>query len=393
MPSREWDTARTTLTAGGLAWPEELMRHDLRWWASKVRLGYATRIPGARTLAEHWNVSRKVAARVMRNEALWMDPRFPCGEGADTGRPIATSGPTKGPPAQQQDEVINEDGPTAGHERAADGTQKGHTRVDTHHTTPHHKNNPPTPQAADATRGAFDPLSVLNLSGRVEKACRAAGLTTPEAMAALSPSELRKRPGIGAKAVGEVAAALTREGFTMQPDAPKKAHGHALTADEKAITDAWAAAWKATHDGNAYRWDLGPQGGERRQVQRVLSMLGSDGPETVERAAMAYLEAHARGEAWPHNEAPTMATFATCFRRWVDATPQSIPSDLPTITDPAAWVAERFDGLMTAWERANTENPRNPHGPMQRMLRQRVANPADVQTAFRDARLSQRGAR
>jgi hypothetical protein len=63
-----------------------------------------------------------------------------------------------------------------------------------------------------------------------------------------------------------------------------------------------------------------------------------------------------------------------------------VAADLPTIEDPAAWVAERFDGLMTAWERANTENPRNPHGPMERMLRQRVANPADVRAAFRVAR-------
>ena len=140
MPSREWDTARTKLSEAGIPWPEELMRHDLRWWASKVRLGYATRVPGARTLATDWGVSRKVAARVMRDEAGWMDPRFPKDEGTTTGRVGATEGPPKVPPEPHQGAIVAEDGPTTGHEPATAGPPEGHTRVDTHHTTPQAQN-------------------------------------------------------------------------------------------------------------------------------------------------------------------------------------------------------------------------------------------------------------
>ena len=142
MPSREWDTARTKLTETGIPWPDALMRHDLRWWASKVRLGYASRIPGARTLAADWGVSRKVAARVMRDEAGWNDPLFAQDEGTTTGRAGATEGPPKGPPEPHQDVTVGKGGQSEGHTGATEGPPEGHRRVDTHHTTPQAQKTP-----------------------------------------------------------------------------------------------------------------------------------------------------------------------------------------------------------------------------------------------------------
>jgi len=266
MPSREWDTGRTRLTETGVAWPEEFMRHDLRWWAAKVRLGYASRIPGARTLAADWGVSRKVAARVMRDEAGWMDPRFAQEEGTTTGPERAASEPRKGPPEPQQDAIADKGGESAGPEQATTEPPKGHTRGDTHHTTPQAQNNSSSPDGDSAqdlvstweriqarrsahlqgTKGqSFSPDRRKNLAARL-KELRRAGLTSDDLVRAVdwvftSPSSNAD----GARKGDAVATLLRRKHCVAYVERAAEESGPTpadlADLDTPADPDAWVA--------------------------------------------------------------------------------------------------------------------------------------------------------
>ena len=114
MPAHEWRAARGWITEGGRAWPDTLMFHDLRWWASQVRSGLVRSIPSSRELAKAWCCSPGRARRVMRDEAGWQDSFF-----SETNPEPTRAQPqrTTCPPsrAQQQDltEGLTTDEPAA----------------------------------------------------------------------------------------------------------------------------------------------------------------------------------------------------------------------------------------------------------------------------------------
>lgn len=141
-------------------------------------------------------------------------------------------------------------------------------------------------------------------------------------------------------------------------------------------------------------------------VLKLLSAL--DWPDLDEFEASARLVAEAarssdeplfardiRGEGWAEGrdrsrEVDTLLRHDRWDKR-LDAAQASVrPAStrpVEVITNPEAWVAERFAGLLEGWQRATAEDPQNPHGLFDRMLRQRVDKPRDVAAAFRRARL------
>ena len=136
MPSREWATIRTAIAG---AWPEGLMRHDLRWWASRVRCGLDASIPSSRVLAETWGVGRAVARRVMRAEDVWSDPKF--------YRPTADPAPTQPQPTTDPaDPVVADvpdaDQPTTDPEPTQDRPTTSHRRGVAQPQSTEHKKTP-----------------------------------------------------------------------------------------------------------------------------------------------------------------------------------------------------------------------------------------------------------
>jgi len=169
MPSREWATIRTAIAG---AWPEGLMRHDLRWWASRVRCGLDASIPSSRVLAETWGVGRAVARRVMRAEDVWSDPKF--------YRPTADPAPTQPQPTTDPaDPVVADvpdaDQPTTDPEPTQDRPTTSHRRgVAQPQSTEHKKTSLST--SADAEPDSLAKLWADMMAARKQHKPRSRGL-------------------------------------------------------------------------------------------------------------------------------------------------------------------------------------------------------------------------
>lgn len=161
------------------------------------------------------------------------------------------------------------------------------------------------PSTAPAVPVPSDPLDVL--SSRTSTALRSAGLLTLEALTALTPSELRKRPGVGPKAVAEVRAALQAAGLAMRPEAPKPSP----MADAAPLRGAWNAAWTAAYPTERYPWDIHA---DNRRLLGMAAVVGA--PERAQRAFAAYFRAAKAGTAYPPGP-PTIVGFGVRKARWV----------------------------------------------------------------------------
>ena len=89
---------------------------------------------------------------------------------------------------------------------------------------------------------------VTALAAQQRRALDSAGLTTPEAVAALTRSELLKRPGVGPATAAAVIGWLAQHGLALRPEKPK-----APKPSAKPWTDIWAEVW-LDRRGTAYRF-------------------------------------------------------------------------------------------------------------------------------------------
>jgi len=89
---------------------------------------------------------------------------------------------------------------------------------------------------------------VTALAAQQRRALDSAGLTTPEAVAALTRSELLKRPGVGPATATAVIGWLAQHGLALRPEKPK-----APKPSAKPWTDIWAEVW-LDRRGTAYRF-------------------------------------------------------------------------------------------------------------------------------------------
>ena len=80
-----------------------------------------------------------------------------------------------------------------------------------------------------------------------------AGITTPEAAAALTRSELLARPGIGPATVGKVETWLASHGLELRAEKPKR-----VKPSAKPWTDLWTAIWLERR-GTPYQWPKGKE--------------------------------------------------------------------------------------------------------------------------------------
>jgi len=126
LPSAVWHDIAEHLPQ---PWTDGQAAHDLRVYASQVRLGRRSRIPGRPTLRARWGWSDRQVRKLMLNEPAWQDPRFAgrtlTGQSADSerteSRPVVKVAPSE-----------------ADSQRTASG-QRMSTRADIHrsHTTEH----------------------------------------------------------------------------------------------------------------------------------------------------------------------------------------------------------------------------------------------------------------
>lgn len=166
-------------------------------------------------------------------------------------------------------------------------------------------------------------LGALGLPGRLVAALEASGLRTVDAVAALTDQELRRRPGIGARSVESIAAALEGLGLELRREA-KVADGRALAPRARLLTDVWAAGWRHAH-GEAPPWSLAPGSPDRRHVDRWPDVAGvpedaDEGHARVRRFRVAvwkYLDAVRDGKAWPQGEPASVARFSATLGDWL----------------------------------------------------------------------------
>ena len=110
------------LTDSGEQWEPEMVALDLAWWEDLAHhpTKPVTR-PGRAELMKRWNVSEKVARRLLSEFGL----------GPAGGQRRARRGPAKGQPETEETTVPRQEGPGEGQARASEGPAKVPTRVDT----------------------------------------------------------------------------------------------------------------------------------------------------------------------------------------------------------------------------------------------------------------------
>lgn len=180
----------------------------------------------------------------------------------------------------------------------------------------------PTPTATTTTR----PPTLLDLlEGNIvaEHRLVMAGITSPDMLCALRPSELRKRHGVGAGTVQLVGEKLAKRGLSMahEPPTAKPEEDPRL----RAVTDEFAAAWRTVKripkGERGYPWSLGKGGTDKRHRGPIADAfdLHTDDPDSrqrLRRAAEAYIEAALAGRAFPFGEPPTFAALARDAAKW-----------------------------------------------------------------------------
>ena len=63
---RAWPDIVEMMTASGRAWPECVIREDLRWMLDQIRVERMDRIPGRPSLRKRWNVSDRQVRNALR---------------------------------------------------------------------------------------------------------------------------------------------------------------------------------------------------------------------------------------------------------------------------------------------------------------------------------------
>lgn len=126
LPSAVWHDIAEHLPK---PWTDGQAAHDLRVYASQVRLGRRRKMPGRVALAARWGWADRAVRRLLKNEAGWADPRF---SKRTTGVPEAYQTRTK---QGAKDEVK----PSAAYQGRTTGVPEVSTRADIHrtHTTEH----------------------------------------------------------------------------------------------------------------------------------------------------------------------------------------------------------------------------------------------------------------
>lgn len=133
-------------------------------------------------------------------------------------------------------------------------------------------------------------------------------------MAALTPSELRRRPGVGRGTVDEVVVWLGAHGLSLRPEAPR---GPKPIGDPrvKALGQMWKRLWLERY-GKAPAWDW-PK--DSAALARWGDAAGWDEAD-IEAGMRAYLDAESGREGvWPHDRAPGIGKATRTVADWLNA--------------------------------------------------------------------------
>ena len=187
-------------------------------------------------------------------------------------------------------------------ESEAQGEAQGEAPSTRHEKRQREKSSPPS--TADGWAA---------LSTRTVKALSAAGLHTPEAVAALTRREIKTRPGIGDKTANEIFIALDSLGLTFRPEPAKEP---AIRKDVKPLTDAWARIWLSRR-GHKYDWSWFKR--DRRAARDFFGLCGTD-VDLFERAVGHYFDAEDAGQ-WPERPA-SFSKAAHNASDWVNSARQ-----------------------------------------------------------------------
>ena len=194
---------------------------------------------------------------------------------------------------------------------------------------------------------------------------RAAGIASLDALEALCPSELLRRPGVGPATLRAAQAALRSSNRQMVADPPPRSRDEDPT--HKMASDAFAVAWMAVH-GAKYAWDLGVGGRDRDRRARLAIIAGVDGerPETrtrLEAVAEQYLLDHKAGRAWPKNESTGFACFVHVAQEYMSRPLQRAGGTVPPRKVATVDPVEAYRADLMKWViSGDSPRPRIPAG-------------------------------
>jgi hypothetical protein len=288
----EWGRQRLDIAG---EWPAVLVDLDLRYWADPKACDYQKR-PSIRLLAAAWGWHRCRVERLLKRDNTETTPRQHR-DNTETVDPL--------PKDAFEDERDN-----------TETTPRQHR--DNTETPPLYKRARASPSPSPPpSRKASSPPSTADgwaaLSTRTVKALNAAGLHTPEAVAALTRRELKTRPGIGDKTASEIFIALDSLGLTFRPEPAKEP---AIGKDVKPLTDAWARIW-LNRRGHKYGWSWFKR--DRRAARDFFGLCGTD-VDLFERAVGHYFDAEDAGQ-WPERPA-SFSKAAHNASDWVNSARQ-----------------------------------------------------------------------
>jgi hypothetical protein len=144
----------------------------------------------------------------------------------------------------------------------------------------------------------------------------AAGITTPEALTALTAREVQLRPGIGPKRVLAIAAALQRHGLTFAADGASRAPEATSRPGLRRLTDGWCRA-VLDRTGRAYRWTPSGPDSDQRAAAALYDAVGWDeDPDDAIRADVRGTVDRYLGHCRETGRIPTLPDLVRQLARW-----------------------------------------------------------------------------